>query len=472
MPRRPARPARRSVSSGRGRSILIVGAFVLFIVITSLRGIAGFYTDYLWFDSLGLSGVWRGILGAKAALALIFSGLFFGVLWVNLLIVERLAPKLRPAGPEEELVERYHEMVAGRTGLVRTAVAAFFALLAGGGVSSQWNEWVLFTNRVDFNESDATFGTDIGFYVFQLPFLMFVASWLFSALIIVLVVSVLAHYLNGAIRLQQPGQRATPQVKAHLSVLLGLLALVQAGKYWLDRYELVFSTRGTVNGATYTDVNVQLKVIYLLVMISMFAFVLFIANIFRRGWVLPVLAVGLWAFVALLAGKAVPAFVQRVRVQPTESSKEAPYIKQNIEATRAALNLKEVEVKQFEADQSLDKTDLDANANTVKNIRLWDPEHLQNSFERLQGLRAFYDIGDVDVDRYVTDDGEVQTMLANRNLHDWTIFVKYKRNCYSVHFPKIFETKQGLRTNGQSHCSSCNLNAMVIDFRLCHILPL
>jgi hypothetical protein len=384
-------------------------------VITSLRGIAGFYTDYLWFDSLGLSGVWRGILGAKAALALIFSGLFFGVLWVNLLIAERLAPKLRPAGPEEELVERYHELVAGRTGLVRTAVAAFFALLAGGGVSSQWNEWVLFTNRVDFGESDATFGNDIGFYVFQLPFLIFVASWLFSALVIVLVVTILAHYLNGGIRLQLPGQRATPQVKAHVSVLLGLLALVQAAKYWLDQYELVFSTRGTVNGATYTDVNVQKKVIYLLVMISLFAFVLFIANIFRRGWVLPVLAVGLWAFVAILAGKAVPAFVQRVRVQPTESSKEAPYIEQNIEATRKAMNL-DVDEKPFEADQELDAEGLQRNANTVKNIRLWDPEHIKTSFDRLQGQRAFYEIGDVDVDRYETDDELVQTMLATRNL--------------------------------------------------------
>ena len=186
--------------------------------------------------------------------------------------------------------------------------------------------------------------------MFQLPFLTAVVSWVFSALLVVTIVTTLAHYLNGGIRVQGALERVTPQVKAHLSVLLGVLALVKAGQYWLQRYELTFSTRGTVDGATYTDVNVQLKAIYLLMLISLFAFGLFIANIWRRGWVLPALAVGLWVFVALLAGEVVPAFVQRFRVQPSESSKEAPYIRHNIEATRSALNLGGVDVKPFNFD--------------------------------------------------------------------------------------------------------------------------
>ena len=142
---------------------------LLFVLITSLRGIASFYTDYLWFDSLGRAEVWRGVLGAKIALSVIFTGAFFLMMWLNLVIADRLAPAFRPAGPEEEFIERYHELVGGRLGLVRGVVSVLLALIAGAGVSSEWNSWLLFTHSRDFGIDDPQFGTDIGFYVFRLP---------------------------------------------------------------------------------------------------------------------------------------------------------------------------------------------------------------------------------------------------------------------------------------------------------------
>ena len=393
---------------------------MLFVLATSLRGIAGFYTDYLWFDSLNLAGVWRGVLGAKVALAVIFTGVFFALMWTNLFVADRMGPRLRltPSGPEDDLVERYHELVGARAGQLRIAISALLAVLAGAGVSAQWRDWILFTNRVDFGQNDATFDTDIGFYVFQLPFLNYVAGWLFSSLVIVLVATVLAHYLNGGIRVQAVGERASAQVKAHVSVLLGLLALVKAGQYWLDRYELVFSTRGTVDGATYTDFNVQLKAIYLLIIISITAFVLFLVNIRRRGWVLPVLAVGLWAFVAILAGSAVPAFVQRFRVQPDEPRKEATYIRHNVAATREGMGLDQVDTTAFKADGLLDSRSLARNADIVRNIRLWDPKVVQPALQRSQGegLRDYYALNDVDVDRYDLDGKTTMVNVGARNL--------------------------------------------------------
>jgi uncharacterized membrane protein (UPF0182 family) len=394
---------------------------VIIIMIGSLRGLAGFYTDFLWFKSLHQSGVWSGVLGAKVALSLIFTSLFFILLWTNLYVADRLAPTFRVGGHEDELVMRFQEIVGPRMGLVRFALSAVFALIAGIGVSSQWNNWILFTHRVDFATRDATFHTNVGFYVFQLPFLAFVAGWLFASLAVILVVTAVAHYFNGGIQIQGPGplsSRVSPGVKAHLSVLLGVLALVKTGQYWLQRYQLVFSTRGTVDGATYTDVNVQLKAIYLLVLISLFAFGLFIVNIWRRGWVLPVLAVGLWAFVAIVAGVAVPAFVQRVRVQPAESTMERPYIKHNIDATRQAYGLKNVQVKSFPNDGKLDAAALTDNKQTVQNVRLWDPATMQSIFTRLQGIRSFYNVADVDVDRYplASGDSNTQVLLAARTL--------------------------------------------------------
>ena len=213
--------------------------------------------------------------------------------------------------------------------------------MAGVGVSAQWNEWILFRNGGDFGTKDATFGKDIGFYVFKLPFITAVIDWAFASLVIILLITVVAHYLNGGIRLQSPFQRVTPQVKAHLSVLLALLALIKAVDYWFGRYELTFSTRGVVDGATYTDVHAQLPATNLLLLISLLSCALFIVNIWRRGWVLPVVAVGLWGLVAIVAGALYPTFIQRVRVEPQESTREAEYIGNNINATRDALGLEQ-----------------------------------------------------------------------------------------------------------------------------------
>ncbi len=411
----PPRPRR---TQGRGRAALVVAAVVAFVLITSLRGIAGFYTDFLWFDSLGLSSVWRGVLGAKATLALIFTATFFALMWVSLFIADRLAPPFRPAGPEEELVERYHEVIRGRTGLVRVGVSLLLAAIAGAGQSAEWEKWILFINGGSFGVKDDQFDTDIGFYVFKLPFLSFLTSWLFAALIIVFIVTAIAHYLNGGIRVQTARERVTPQVKAHLSVLLGLLALVKAAGYVLQRYELTVSTRGAVDGATYTDVKAQLPAINLLLLISIAAFVLFIVNIFRRGWVLPVLGVGLWALVAVIAGGIYPQFVQRFQVKPSELSKEAPYIARNIAATREAIGLADVDVRSYVPNQDPEKVDLAANADTVRNIRLWDPsaQIAGKTFQELQRVRQFYRLNDIDIDRYEIDGEPTEVMISARDL--------------------------------------------------------
>ena len=145
-PRRAGRPA------GRGRFVLFTLAALVFGVVLSLRGISNFFTNFLWFDSLDQRAVWWGVLQAELSLFVIFTGFFFLLLLVNLTIADRAAPVQRPAGPEEELLERYHEFIRGRERLVRVVLAFLFSLIAGSGVSDQWNEWLLFRNRVDFGD--------------------------------------------------------------------------------------------------------------------------------------------------------------------------------------------------------------------------------------------------------------------------------------------------------------------------------
>ncbi|MGH9260305.1 MAG: UPF0182 family protein, partial [Acidimicrobiales bacterium] len=228
----------------------------------------------------------------------------------------------------------------------------------------------------------------------------------------------MAHYLNGGIRVQPPSPRVTPQVKAHLSVLLAALALVKAADYWLQRFELTVSSRGVVDGATYTDVQAQLPALNLLVLISLAAAVLFVANIFRRGWTLPVLAVGLWVFVAVVVGGIYPQYVQRFRVQPNESAKERPYIERNIEATRAALNLSEVRTERFAPKNDPAEVSLAGAEPTIRNIRLWDPAARLSgqTFEQLERIRNYYGINDIDVDRYEINGERTQVNVGARSI--------------------------------------------------------
>ena len=414
---------------GRGRIVAVAVVLILIVLLLSLRGIASFYTDYLWFDALDRTAVWRQVLLAKIALTVIFGGVFFVLMWVNLFISDRSAPEIRPAGPEEDLLARYHEVVAMRMGVLRIGVSALFALVAAAGVPSHWREWLLFVNRQDFGVKDPQFDTDIGFYVFQLPFLSYVVGWAFAAFVIILIITAISHYLNGSIRISVAGgERVTANVKVHLSAILAVLALIKAADYWLARYELTVSTRGAVDGALYTDVNAQLPAIYLLIAISLSAVVLLVVNLRLRGWALPALAVGLWAFVAIVMGGIYPAFVQRFQVQPNETAREAEFAARNIEATLAAFDLAEMDVREFNYTDDLSASDISNSVVTVGNARLLDPVTVHSTFVRFQAERGFYQflgenasqsgsfLPSLDTDRYEIDGELRQVVLGAREL--------------------------------------------------------
>jgi uncharacterized protein len=407
---------RRRRPSNR-RIVLIVLAAVLGVLLVSLRGIAGFYTDYLWFKELGYTDVWRGLLLAKALPTTVFTVVFFLLVLGNLILADRLQPRFRPAGPEEELVERYRQFIGPYAGRVRLGVAAFLAVVAASGLTSQWNAWILFRHRIPFGgKGDPQFAADIGFYVFTLPFLRFIFEWTFAALVIVLLVTAVAHYLNGGIRVQGPLQRVTPQVKAHLSVLLGTMALLKAFGYWLQRFELNFSSRGAVQGASYTDVKAQLPALNMLIVISVAAALLFFVNRWLKGWVLPIIAVGLWSFVSVIIGGIYPTIVQKASVEPNELQKESKYIQRNITATRTAFGLDKVTVKDFGYKQDLTAGAIRSNEGTIDDIRLWDPHVLKDTYTQLQTLRPQYTFGDVDIDRYKINNELRQVVLAAREI--------------------------------------------------------
>ena len=411
----PVQKRRRSFGI---RGWLIAAAIFLVVLLLSARGLARIYTDYLWFQEVHFSKTWRGLIEAKAFPALIFSLIFFVAMYVDLIVADRLAPMARSAGPEDEIVERYRNVVQPYAGRIRFAVAAFFAVVMASGVASEWRDWILFSHATKFGIKDPQFHRDIGFYVFKLPFLEFIAGWTFAALLVILIVTLVFLYLNGGIRLQSPYQRVTPQVKVHISVILALMALTKTVQYYLARFGLTLSHRGVVDGATYTDVKAQLPALNLLMLISVAAAILFIANIFRKGWVFPIIAVGLWGFISIVVGTIYPAVIQRFVVQPNEYAREQTYIGRNITATRAAFGLDKIQTKPFayNTDITTKTVAQTENAKTLDNARLWDPVPLGNVLGATEEFQPFYSFSDVSVDRYNVNNQETQALSGVREL--------------------------------------------------------
>ncbi len=403
-------------ASRRRLPLFVAGGLILLILLTA-SGIARLFTDYLFFDHLGFASSWGEILLTQVLLAVIFTALFFAILFANLTVADQLKPAVRPPSPEEDLIERYHQLVGRHGTRVRLAVSAFLALMFGLQVSQEWQTWLLFSNSQEFGWIDPLHDLDASFYVFRLPFLTFLVDWFSFAVAFSVFAAVLAHYLNGGIRAAAI-TKISDRVKLHISVLLAILAMLRAVSYYLDRFELVNSRRGVFDGALATDVEIQLPALNLLVLVSLFSAALFLANIRRRGWGLPLVALGMWAVTHVVVGGIFPSLYQRFAVEPNQSTREAQYIEGNLAATRFAYGLDEsrITTQQFEYTEGITLEEVDANDDILDDVLIVDPDLAEDSFVREQAERRFYDFKDLDIDRYDIDGATEPVAISVREL--------------------------------------------------------
>ena len=394
--------------------LLIIGAAVVVVFLIASRAIAGFYIDYLWHANLGRTDVFWGVLNAKLFLFGGFALLFAVLAVLNLLIADRLAPS-GFAGDTHPVVMRFHELFGHRMRLVRIIAGVIMGLIVAVPASGHWQEWLLFRNSVSFGKSDPQFSTDIGFYVFRLPFLVFLLDWLFLAVLLVLLLTVAAHVLNGGIVITPPMPKVRRASKAHFAVLLAVLALLRAGGYWLERYQLTTERRGYVQGATYSVVKAQLPAVLLLMLVALLVGALFLYSIRSGSWRIPLVASALWVVIALLGGVIYPSIVQALIVKPNQKEKEALYIDRNITATRDALGINNVQTKTISfADLNAQK--IQADVAPLRDVRLLDPTVLLSRFTLDEGQVAGLAIQNLDVDRYQIDGRLQQTVVAAREL--------------------------------------------------------
>jgi uncharacterized membrane protein (UPF0182 family) len=410
-PRRPVMTARRRNRVLLPTLAILGGLLIAFSIFT------GFYTDLLWFRSVGYSSVFTRTLGVKALLFFLFGILFAAAVAVNFVVAYRTRPAYQAMIPGQQELDRYRMALDPYKRVVVLVICTLLGLIAGSSAAGEWRVYMQWRNGVDFGQQDPQFGKDVSFFAFDLPWWRFVLGFAFATVVVCLIAAAVTHYLYGGLRLQALlGERATPAARVHLSVLMGLFVLLRAIAYWLDRYGLAVGGhrigKADFTGLNYTDVNAVLQGKTILAIISLLCAGLFFANIVRRTWLLPGIGVGLLLLSALLVGGIYPALVQRFQVTPNQADKEAPYIKRNIEATRQAYDIDDVQIRDYSAATTASDEELRAASETTANVRLLDPQLLSPTFKNLQQFRQYYDFAEsLDVDRY-TLDGERRDVVA------------------------------------------------------------
>jgi uncharacterized membrane protein (UPF0182 family) len=402
---KPVQPVRR----GRSTKIILVVAAVLALFI--VLGISkGFYTEWLWFSSLGYGSVYTTILKTRVliffAAAIIFCILFLG----NLALATRFAPKTEAHFWPWAIMGRLQR--TSKLGIIMgTAVLSLiFGLVAQGN----WEVVLRFFNAQPFGITDPVFHREVGFYVFSLPFLHLLRGWFLAALIVSLIGSGVVYFLSYSVqRLRFDFARP---VLAHVGGLVIVILGLFAWGYWLGIWELVFSTRGVVFGAGYADMHAKLPAQWILLAVVLICMALLVVYIVRRNRRWLYYGIGGWIVAAIIVGGIFPSAVQRFQVEPNELVRETPYIEYNIEFTREAFALSRVDEQSFPAEESPSSQDIAQNEVTINNIRLWDHRPLKDTYNHIQAIRLYYDFNDVDVDRYMIDDEYRQVMLSAREL--------------------------------------------------------
>jgi len=413
----------------RGQRGLFPVAIAVLVILIALGWLgSSLCSDWLWFQNQQFPSVFFTILASKILIGLVGAVVFLLVVGVNYYFARRCVKKTLPVTGERGGIS-FEDMAlsAKGAGWVIGAFFAFVALWIGSNASTHWSMILRYFHPKTFGVSDPIFVRDVAFYVFSLPFYLFLKNWLIGFLVFSGVVAVLIYSRGNLIymemgtiqdqKVQLPTKlRIDSPVRKHLSVLGMIIAVLLIWGYWLKGYGLLYSTGGPAFGASYTDIHVQLLA-YRFLMVVLGAFVIFLGvNMvrYRKGAVL--VGVGVTLGIMVLAGSIIPSLVQWIIVKPNELDRERPYIAYNIESTRRAYNLDRIQEKDFMANENLTKADILKNRMTIDNIRIWDERPLKETYNQLQSIRLYYEFSGIDVDRYYLDGQYRQVTLAAREI--------------------------------------------------------
>jgi uncharacterized membrane protein (UPF0182 family) len=387
--------------------LVLVGAIVFLALLSKTTGLI---QKWLWMKQLGYTGIFWEILSIKWALLCIAFGCVFIYLWFNLRLVARTKPAVMRENPVLWIPR-------GLSGSMSAIVAAAIALLFALTYYPQWDTYLRFRWGGLFGETDPIFHRDIGFYLFRLPFYELIQNGMTGLFLLTLVITIGVYFYFGALQWRgKPYVIGQWPAVGHLSILLLLFILNLGWGFYLDRYELLYASRGVVYGMGYTDGHVTLFALWIMILSSLALGLLIVVGILKHRFRIFIGGLGVYFALYFLLISVVPPLFQKYQVAPNELELETPYLKSNIQLTRKAFDLDKIVEKTYPALMDLKPEDISRNQETIDNIRLWDWRPILETYRQTQEIRLYYQFYNVDVDRYHTVDGYHQVMLSGREL--------------------------------------------------------
>ncbi|MEO1400072.1 MAG: UPF0182 family protein [Cyanobacteria bacterium J06635_1] len=400
--------------SFRPRLLWLIGLLLVGLIVSET--LVHLVTESWWFETVGFAEVFWTRLRWQAAIAAITFCLYGSILLISYGVAQRVTRDRQLVVRENRDWDPYIPL------LIRYAcltVITLLALSAAIKVAGDWEMVPKFFAPVEFGGQDPIYGREISFYIFRLPLYEQLHRGVLELLIWSTLIALGIYGIKGEIRPERGWKYfLTGDAKSHLCVLLAGLALVTTLGFWLARFQLLYSTSGVVFGAGYIDVNARLQSFTVLGILALVVAGLFLASIWRSGFLLPMTAIGFFLAALVLLGGAYPSAQQKLVVEPNELVKETPFIENNIALTRQAYGLDQVRTESFEVQNQLAAADIQKNPATLENIRLWDYRPLLDTYSGLQTLRPYYRFKDVDIDRYTLNGDYRQVMLSPRELQD------------------------------------------------------
>lgn len=408
--------------------LLVILAVIFMFLFSSFNSIIGFITDYKWFSELGYTETFLKKLTTLFKIGVPIFIILFIVLTFYLRLIKKKYYKIANV-----IADKKQEKLINRIlGLVSFLLSIF---VSSNFANNLWFEILQFNNSTEFKVLDPIFNKDISFYIFKLPLIREIMSLIFSLLFILIVITVIFYVImivvknqgpNGLFDMDELSKRRdvssfiNKDLIKNLIVQIGVfgfIIFVMIGiSYVLRSYDLLYSTRGKVYGASYTDIKITLLFYRVSSIVAILSAFLVLIGAVRRNAKIALAGPILIIIVSIVSG-ITSSTVQSLVVEPNEISKELKYLEYNIDYTQKAYGLGIVEEKQFAVDQNLTKDDILNNEETIKNIRINDYRPINQVYNQIQGIRLYYEFNDIDIDRYYIDGKYTQVFLSARELN-------------------------------------------------------
>ena len=397
------------------RAPIVVALAVLAVIIIAFFAFASVYADVLWYQQVGFVGI---LMTEWIAGGAFFIGGFVAMavpVWISIAAAYRLRPVYVRLNAQ---VDRYRQVVEPLRRVLTWALPAVFGLMAGLTTVSNWQTALLWYNSTPSGTTDPQFGLDVSFYMFELPFYQAAVAFFSAVVLLCLLVGLVTNYLYGSIALARRELRVAKAARVQIAITASLYLALQAVSIWLDQYATVFNASGLLTGASYTAVNATIPALQIISAIAALVALLFLVTAFTGRWRIPFVGAALLIVSSLILGLAYPWIMQRFIVDPSERSLEAPYIARNIDLTRQAYGVSDLEAIPYNAVTDVAPGALRADAETTASIRIIDPDLVSASFAQLEQFKQYYAFTpNLDVDRYDIDGTSQDSVVAVRELN-------------------------------------------------------